>query len=285
MNTGNPLVDAMSAINFEGNVIPHSWYQKLKLPNGKLDAIVLLILAEVIYWYRAKIEDVDETGRVKVAKKKFEADLWQISHAALADKLGLSKRQVENALERAEKIHGVLKNIVRRKVETVDKKTGKKKMLGNVLYLEPVIEKIKEISELTPPIARKRERLSPKKAIASSPKKLDIYRDSDTETSSEVLKPPTPVHNGGTPTQETKREAGLNPRALGTNPRAVRERQREQERKEYLAREIEKTRIWVNTPKPVCTKKFSEGYKEFKERERQREQAGAGREGMASMAG
>ncbi len=44
-----PVVDAIGELNFEGNIIPHSWYQNIKLPSGKTDTIAITLLSHIAY--------------------------------------------------------------------------------------------------------------------------------------------------------------------------------------------------------------------------------------------
>ena len=92
----------MDSYNFEGNIIPHNWYQSIKLPSGKCDLTACCLLAEILYWYR--MTSVYDEARTKVVskQKKFAADLYQRSNQSFAEKFGLTKRIVADALKRLE---------------------------------------------------------------------------------------------------------------------------------------------------------------------------------------
>ena len=52
-----PTVDAISELNFSGNIIPTVWYSKLKKTyrNKEIPYLeAIIILSEIIYWYRAR---------------------------------------------------------------------------------------------------------------------------------------------------------------------------------------------------------------------------------------
>ena len=137
--TGNALVDAISEIAFEGNITPWSWYQALRFPNGKPDLNAIVILSEIVYWYRGT-EDRDEaTGDLRGWRKRFKADLLQRSYKAFAEQFGLTKRQAQDACTRLAKVYGVVRLVFR----TIDSPTGR---LANVLFIEPVPEKIRAIT-------------------------------------------------------------------------------------------------------------------------------------------
>jgi hypothetical protein len=137
--TGNALVDAISEIAFEGNIIPNSWFKALQWPDGKPDLIAIMILSEIVYWYRAK-EDSDEATGEKVRRKRFKAELLQRSYNSFAEQFGLSYCQVRDACHRLQERYGVIRLVVRERVET---ETG---LYGNVLYIAPVPENIRSIT-------------------------------------------------------------------------------------------------------------------------------------------
>lgn len=124
--TGNEIVDKVGMINLEGNIIPHAWYQHFKMPNGKPDLNSMIILSEIVYWYRPTTLRDENTGRVTGIKKRFKADLLQRSYDSFAEQFGLTKRQVKEAIDRL-CAHGVIWREFRTlKVDIV---------LNNVLYI------------------------------------------------------------------------------------------------------------------------------------------------------
>ena len=74
-DTGSPTVDRMCRLQFTGNVIPSSWYHTIKKETGKPNLNAIIILADIVYWYRP-VEIRDEaTGQLCGFKKKFQADI------------------------------------------------------------------------------------------------------------------------------------------------------------------------------------------------------------------
>lgn len=139
-------VREISNIHFTGNVIPDQWYKHIKFENGKADLISINILADIIYWYRKTEVRDEESGQVTAYRKKFWSDKLQRSYSSLADKFGLTKRQVIDSVHRLEKL-----GLITIEFRNITKNTVS---LANVLYLEPIVSKIKEISMLPPPIPR-----------------------------------------------------------------------------------------------------------------------------------
>ena len=135
ISSGNTTVDAIGQMDFSGSLIPHSWLHSITLDSGRPDMNAIFVLAEIVYWYRPSVS-VNEQGRT-VWKKKFWKDYLQKSIRELAVKLNLSYDQVKLALVRLEQRGLIVKHI---RTEIIN---GRK--YGNVLYIEPVPEKLHEL--------------------------------------------------------------------------------------------------------------------------------------------
>ena len=127
-STGNDIVDAISKINITGNIIPEAWYKTIQKTRKHPYLHAIILLSEIVYWYRPK-EVCDEATAERTYKKKFTADLWQVSMSTLSDKFGLSKDQVRAALDFLEADIQVIK----RHYRTIDSRAGR---LSNVMYIE-----------------------------------------------------------------------------------------------------------------------------------------------------
>ena len=132
------VVQEIGKLNFEGNIIPSSWFDHIKLESGKADMVAIVLLSEIVFFYRP-VEERDETTGKSTFRKKFAADKWQISYQALADKFGLTKRQVADALKRLRDA-----GLITIELRTVETKAGVK--LPNITYVEPVPDAIKAIT-------------------------------------------------------------------------------------------------------------------------------------------
>lgn len=133
------VVEQIGEINFQGNVVPINWFKHIKTDAGKPDAIGVMLLSDIIYWYRP-IEIRDEaTGQIIGYKKKFKADKLQRSYEQFSELFGFTKSQVKRAIKRLEKA-----GIITVEFRNITTESGLK--LCNVMYIEPVPEKIKEIT-------------------------------------------------------------------------------------------------------------------------------------------
>jgi hypothetical protein len=132
-NLSNSL-ESTRQLNLIGNVIPHSWYSHITFENGKTDLIGIVLLAEIIYWYRPTEIKCERTGRLLGYKKKFRADMLQRSNGSFADQFGLTKRQIAEGLKRLEDT-----GLIHREFRTIETSQGK---IGNVQYLAPIVSAI-----------------------------------------------------------------------------------------------------------------------------------------------
>ncbi|MCH4247612.1 MAG: Lrp/AsnC family transcriptional regulator [Acinetobacter populi] len=127
-STGNSTVDQMNNFPIEGNVIPTHWFNIFKLDNGKPDVNAVILLSEIVYWYRPVIVRDEKTGQTIGMKKRFKADFLQRSYNSFSDQFGFTKIQVRDALERLEKA-----GVITRHFRTI--LTGNSKS-NNVLFIE-----------------------------------------------------------------------------------------------------------------------------------------------------
>lgn len=133
VSSGNPIVDAIGQINITGNIVPASWFRKITLGSGRPDTVAIIILSELLYWYRPK-ETRTKTGRIEWSKK-FKKDYLQKNIKELCSKFNFSYDQVKSALKRLEDRGYIVKHL---RNETI-----KGTKYGNVLYIEVVPEMIR----------------------------------------------------------------------------------------------------------------------------------------------
>ncbi len=136
--TGSPAVDKMSRLRITGNIIPMSWFQTILKATGKPNLNAIIILADIVYWYRP-VEVRDEmTGQLIGLKKRFRSDLLQRSYQQMADQFGLTKRDATNAVVELEKL-GVIKRVFR----TIERGGH---LVSNVLFLELHVDILEQLT-------------------------------------------------------------------------------------------------------------------------------------------
>ena len=129
LTSGNVIVDAMGAINISGNVIPAIWYRTVTKENGKPYLLAIVILADIVYWYRPSEVRDQGTGQILGWKKKFSEDILRQSYQYYADLFGESKKTVKTAMDKLEKLQ-----VIRREFRTVSYGDGL--VCNNVMYVE-----------------------------------------------------------------------------------------------------------------------------------------------------
>lgn len=137
-STGNAIVDENAKLNISGNVIPQMWYRTIVRESGKPNLTAIIILADIVYWYKPTELRDESSGQVVAVKKKFKADLLQRSYQQISEQFGISKKEATNAIIFLEKL-GVVKRIFR----TVNINGL---VVNNVLYLELIVQKLRQLT-------------------------------------------------------------------------------------------------------------------------------------------
>ena len=129
LTSGNEIVDAMGSINISGNIIPAIWYKTITKENGKPYLLAIVILADIVYWYRPSEVRDQGTGHILGWKKKFSEDILRQSYQYYADLFGESKKTVKTAMDKLEQLQ-----VIRREFRTVSYGDGL--VCNNVMYVE-----------------------------------------------------------------------------------------------------------------------------------------------------
>ncbi|MBO1695250.1 DUF6017 domain-containing protein [[Clostridium] symbiosum] len=136
--TGNPIVDASAEISITGNIIPQAWYKTIVKETGKPHLTAIVILSDIVYWYRPTELRDESTGQIIAIRKKFKADLLQRSYQQIAEQFGLSKKEATNAVIFLERL-----GVVNRVFRTININGI---VANNVLFLELIVERLKELT-------------------------------------------------------------------------------------------------------------------------------------------
>lgn len=137
----NATLSAMHQLKFQGDITPAIWYQKIRLKTKNApDLLAIAILARIVYWYRPIEVRHEQTGVVIGLKKKFKADMLQLSLGSLAQQFGCSKRQASEAIKRLCEDYQLLIKELRQ----IDTHMGK---ISNVLFIAPRVEKLAALQQ------------------------------------------------------------------------------------------------------------------------------------------
>lgn len=139
INSGNTIVDKVGTMHFSGNIIPEAWYGTVVNEKGKPNMNAIVILADVVYWYRPTEVRNEEDGNVFFKKKFSDDSFLQRSYQQISDKMGMSKRQAMSAVVSLEKL-----GVIKRHFRTLETRQGTK--MSNVMFLELVPERLRELT-------------------------------------------------------------------------------------------------------------------------------------------
>lgn len=129
----------IGSLNFEGNIIPIEWFSHIRLPNNKPDVVSIILLSDIVYWYRPTTVRDELSGKVITYKKKFKADLLQKGYKDLESFFGFSKDQIKDSLQRLEKL-----NLIKRNFRNINAQGSS---LANVMFIQIFPSNIAKITE------------------------------------------------------------------------------------------------------------------------------------------
>lgn len=212
LSTGNAVVDRIGQMHFEGNIIDHRWLGaiELRFKNGKLNMAAVLVLADVIYWHRPTIIRDERTNQVIEVRKKFSGAEFYKDYQLWADSLGLTKRQVQDAIAFL-----VDAGLVHREARSITLGSGL--MSNNLPLITPIAEAIAEMTyglksstRTVPPVVTRpseNSQAKPKKASRKSGRQRETPHVETGDPSRHNVKPLTPQRETSTEnTAETSAE-------------------------------------------------------------------------------
>lgn len=175
----------------EGNLIDNGWIENLKYDNGKTNLNAVMILSEIVYWYRPTEIRNESSGQIEGYKKKFRADKLQKTYQALGDRFGLSKRQAKDACDFLKS-----KDIISVEFRTIKTESGS---LPNVMFIEPIFENLKAITGINR-VTNKKEQDSYTSSGGYPTLKRNTSSDKIEDSLRSMVVPPTTECNTNTDT-------------------------------------------------------------------------------------
>lgn len=137
--SGNQYVDCMDKLDLGASyMIPATWFSTIKYESGKPNLNAMLVLSDIVYWYKST-PVYDVTGENIVGrKKKFSSDLLQRNYAQISEKFGFSKEQAICAIQALEELGLIEKQLRTIKINGIS--------IPKVMFIKPIISKIEEIT-------------------------------------------------------------------------------------------------------------------------------------------
>lgn len=100
LTTGNAIVDAVTQMRFEGNILDHRWFLTplLKTKAGLPNFPAIYVLGDIVYCHTAMLIRDHNSQILTEARKRFSgAKFWQV-YDVWAPALGMTKRQLQDAV-------------------------------------------------------------------------------------------------------------------------------------------------------------------------------------------
>ncbi len=139
LTSGNPAVDQVGRMSIVGNIVPASWFKTVLTDSGKPHYLAIMILSDIVYWYRpTEIRD-ERTGQLLGWKKKFHNDMLQRNYEEYAKLMGESERTIIRAIAQLEQLGVVIRH--RRDLTLKGGMT-----VRNVLFLELIPERLYQLT-------------------------------------------------------------------------------------------------------------------------------------------
>ena len=61
-------VSEIGGLNLKGNVVDHEWFTRITFSNGKPHIVAIMVLSEIVYWYRPTVIRDEINGKVTYKK-------------------------------------------------------------------------------------------------------------------------------------------------------------------------------------------------------------------------
>ena len=138
IKTGNPIVDEIGMLNLSGNVIPETWYQTIVSDKGKVNCLAILVLSDIVYWYRPQ-ECRNETDlSVRYVKRFHDDEYLQRSYEQICSKFNISKKQARDSIVFLESL-----GVIKRHFKDVQYANG---AFVNLMFIELIPSVLKQLT-------------------------------------------------------------------------------------------------------------------------------------------
>ena len=98
-------VEEFALIHVTGDIVPVEFFQRIKFPkSGKPDLLAILILSDLLYWYRPIRPRSESTGKLLPWRQKFFGEILRRDYSYFVEKFGATDRQCRDACARLKKL-------------------------------------------------------------------------------------------------------------------------------------------------------------------------------------
>lgn len=93
-------VEQFGLLHISGDVVPPEFFQAIKFENCKPDLLSVLILSNLLYWYRPIKPRDERTDHATAWRQKFQGEMLSRTYQEWADIYGATERQARDACHR-----------------------------------------------------------------------------------------------------------------------------------------------------------------------------------------
>lgn len=138
----NEVCKEIAELPMNGNIVPITWFENLQYETEKgtkkAHILAILILSDIVYWYRPFEVRDEQTGKLIEYKQKFQSDKLQKSYNHYAELFGSTRMAVKRAFDFL-----VDNGLIIREFRDI---VVSKNRLTNVMYIEPISIQIKALT-------------------------------------------------------------------------------------------------------------------------------------------
>lgn len=153
-------VEQYGLLHISGDVVPPEFFQAIKFDSGKPDLLSVLILSNLLYWYRPIKPRDERTDRANAWRQKFQGEMLSRTYQEWADIYGATERQARDACHRLQ-ARGLLT------ISCKPCSTG-----GTTTYFAPVYHAVQSLLQSP-------SRLTPERESEQKPTHVETLADND----------------------------------------------------------------------------------------------------------
>ena len=94
------IVQSLGSIYLSGDIVPPEFFNAIRFESGKPDLLSVLILADLLYWFRPIRPRSEDTGQALAWRQKFKGESLNREYGYFENKFGATNRQCRDSVAR-----------------------------------------------------------------------------------------------------------------------------------------------------------------------------------------
>ena len=96
----NEIVQPLGSVYLSGDIVPPEFFNAIRYKSGKPDLLSVLILSDLLYWFRPIRPRSEETGQALAWRQKFKGEALNRDYGYFENKFGATNRQCRDSVAR-----------------------------------------------------------------------------------------------------------------------------------------------------------------------------------------